>query len=90
MLMNNAGIGMRTVHPRFLSEPQPFWRVSLEGFREVLDTKATSAFLMARAVAPRMLEAGGGRVTNMNEQTMTRRGFVPYVRPAPPSRRSPA
>jgi gluconate 5-dehydrogenase len=35
---------------------------------------------MARAVAPMMLRQGGGRVVNisMNEQTMVRRGFVPY------------
>ncbi len=25
MLVNNAGIGMRTVNPRFLTDPQPFW-----------------------------------------------------------------
>ena len=25
LLVNNAGIGMRTVNPRFLSQPQPFW-----------------------------------------------------------------
>src|SRR5581483_8563716 len=24
MLVNNAGIGMRTVNPRFMSDPQPF------------------------------------------------------------------
>ncbi|HXM57804.1 MAG TPA: SDR family oxidoreductase [Candidatus Dormibacteraeota bacterium] len=80
MLVNNAGIGMRTVNPRFLSEPQPFWAVSPAGFRDVLDTKATGCFLMARAVVPLMLEAGGGRLVNisMNEQTMVRRGFVPY------------
>jgi gluconate 5-dehydrogenase len=80
MLVNNAGIGMRTVNPRFLSEPQPFWQVSPAGFRDVVETKLLGCFLMARAVVPRMLAAGGGRVVNisMNEQTMTRRGFVPY------------
>ncbi len=25
VLVNNAGIGMRTVNPRFMTEPQPFW-----------------------------------------------------------------
>jgi NAD(P)-dependent dehydrogenase (short-subunit alcohol dehydrogenase family) len=30
-LVNNAGIGMRTVNPGFLSEPQSFWRVPPEG-----------------------------------------------------------
>src|ERR1700691_4259042 len=28
MLVNNAGIGMRTVTPRFMTEPQPFWEVT--------------------------------------------------------------
>ena len=80
MLVNNAGIGMRTVNPRFLTEPQPFWEVPPAGFRDVLETKVTGCFLVARAVVPRMLEAGRGLIVNisMNEQTMTRRGFVPY------------
>lgn len=80
MLVNNAGIGMRTVNPRFMSEPRPFWAISPAGFRDVLDTKATGCFLMARAVVPLMLESGGGRIVNisMNKQTMVRRGFVPY------------
>src|SRR3954447_6366435 len=80
MLVNNAGIGMRTVNPRFLSEPQPFWRVEPGGFRDVVQTKLVGCFLMARAVVPVMLEQAGGRVVNisMNEQTMVRRGFVPY------------
>jgi NAD(P)-dependent dehydrogenase (short-subunit alcohol dehydrogenase family) len=80
MLVNNAGIGMRTVNPRFLTEPQPFWEVSPGSFRAVVETKLTGSFLAARAVVPRMLAAGGGRIVciSMNEQTMTRRGFVPY------------
>ena len=31
VLVNNAGIGMRTVNPRFLTDPQPFWAVSRTG-----------------------------------------------------------
>jgi gluconate 5-dehydrogenase len=80
VLVNNAGIGMRTVNPRFMTEPQPFWEVPPAGFRDVLETKVTGTFLVARAVVPRMLNAGGGRVVtiSMSEQTMTRRGFIPY------------
>src|ERR1700754_5071708 len=80
LLVNNAGIGMRTVNPRFLSEPQPFWEVEPDGFRDVLETKATGCFLMARAVVPRMLEQGSGRIVmiSMSKSTMVRRGFVPY------------
>ena len=80
VLVNNAGIGMRTVNPRFMTHPQPFWEVAPAGFRDVLETKATGTFLVTREVVPRMLRAGGGRVVtiSMSEQTMTRRGFVPY------------
>ena len=80
VLVANAGIGMRTVNPRFMTDPQPFWEVAPAGFADVLETKVTGTFLVARAVAPRMLAAGGGRIVviSMNEQTMTRRGFTPY------------
>jgi NAD(P)-dependent dehydrogenase (short-subunit alcohol dehydrogenase family) len=80
LLVNNAGIGMRTVNPRFMIEPQPFWQVSADGFRAVIDTNLTGYFLVAREVAPRMLDAGAGRIVNisMNHATMTRQGFVPY------------
>jgi gluconate 5-dehydrogenase len=80
LLVNNAGIGLRTVNPRFLSDPQSFWEVPPDGFRDMLATKVTGCFLMARAVVPRMLAQGGGRIVtiSMNEATMVRRGFVPY------------
>lgn len=80
LLVNNAGIGMRTVNPRFITDPKPFWEVPPASFRSVLETKATGCFLVAREVVPRMVEAGGGQVVtiSMNEQTMTRKGFVPY------------
>ena len=80
LLVNNAGIGMRTVNPRFLSDPQPFWEVPPDGFRDVFETKVTGCFLTARAVVPLMLEQGGGRIVtiSMSESTMVRRGFVPY------------
>jgi gluconate 5-dehydrogenase len=80
VLISNAGIGMRSVNPRFLTEPQAFWDVRPAGFRDVLETKVTGSFLVAREVVPRMLAAGRGRVVaiSMNESTMVRRGFVPY------------
>jgi NAD(P)-dependent dehydrogenase (short-subunit alcohol dehydrogenase family) len=80
LLVNNAGLGMRTVNPRFMVEPQGFWDVPVAGFRAVIDVNLTGYFLMAREVAPRMLDAGSGRIVNisMNHTTMNRRGFVPY------------
>ena len=80
MLVNNAGIGMRTVNPRFMSDPQAFWETPVDGFRAVIDTNLTGYFLVAREVTPRLLAAGGGRIVNisMNYSTMQRAGFVPY------------
>jgi NAD(P)-dependent dehydrogenase (short-subunit alcohol dehydrogenase family) len=80
LLVNNAGIGMRTVNLRFLTEPAAFWTVPPDGFRDVVDTNLTGYFLVARAVTPLMLAAGRGRIVNIsvNYATMTRAGFVPY------------
>jgi NAD(P)-dependent dehydrogenase (short-subunit alcohol dehydrogenase family) len=80
MLVNNAGIGMRTVNPRFMTEPQGFWETPIDGFRAVIDTNVTGYFLMAREVTPRLLAAGGGRIVNVSvsDSTMHRAGFSPY------------
>jgi NAD(P)-dependent dehydrogenase (short-subunit alcohol dehydrogenase family) len=80
MLVNNAGIGMRTVNPDFMTRPQGFWEVPADGFRAVIETNLTGYFLVARAVTARMLAGGGGRIVNisMNRSTMQRAGFVPY------------
>jgi gluconate 5-dehydrogenase len=79
VLVNNAGLGMRSVNPRFLTDPQPFWQVPPAGFRDLVATNLTGYFLVARAVVPRLL-GSGGRVVNvsMNHSTMNRKGFVPY------------
>ncbi len=80
MLVNNAGIGMLSVNPRFMTDPQGFWEVPADGFRAVIDTNLTGYFLLAREIAPRMLAAGSGRIVNISvsESTMGRAGFVPY------------
>ncbi len=79
-LVNNAGIGMRTVNPAFLTDPRPFWQVSEEGFTAVIDTNLTGYFRVAAAVVPLFLRTGHGKIVNisMNHETMRRRGFVPY------------
>jgi len=80
MLVNNAGIGMRSVNPRFMTHQQGFWEVPPAGFRAVIETNLTGYFLVAREVAPLMLAAGSGRIVNIsvNHSTMYRAGFVPY------------
>jgi NAD(P)-dependent dehydrogenase (short-subunit alcohol dehydrogenase family) len=80
VLINNAGIGMRTVSPQFLTEPKLFWEVPAAGFRNLIDTNLTGYFLVAKQVVAQFLKAGCGRIINisMNHETMRRRGFIPY------------
>jgi gluconate 5-dehydrogenase len=54
VLVNNAGIGMRTVNRRFMTDPQPFWTVGPDRFRDLFATNVTGYFLLARVVAPVM------------------------------------
>ena len=87
MLVNNAGIGMVTVNPNFLTQPLPFLDVPLSKFKDVFDTNVYGYFLVSSAFARLFLErkerSGArqlGRIVNVsiNKETMTRRGFVPY------------
>jgi NAD(P)-dependent dehydrogenase (short-subunit alcohol dehydrogenase family) len=80
VLVNNAGIGMRTVNPHFMTEPIGFWQVTPDGFRDLLVTNVVGYFLVARAVVPHMLQAGHGKIINISvsETTTRRRGFTPY------------
>jgi gluconate 5-dehydrogenase len=80
LLVNNAGLGMRSVNPRFMTQPTSFWEVPVDGFRAVVETNLTGYFLVAREVTPRMLAAGAGRIVNVSVgfSTMIRAGFVPY------------
>ena len=81
VLVNNAGIGMRTVNPDFMTSPQGFWQVSPAGFRDLFATNVVGYFLVARAVIPHMLSAGRGKIINISvsETTMVRKGFTPSV-----------
>jgi NAD(P)-dependent dehydrogenase (short-subunit alcohol dehydrogenase family) len=80
VLVNNAGIGMRTVNRQFMTDPQPFWTVEPDRFRDLFTTNVTGYFLLARSVAPMMARAGRGKIINVsvNESTTRRAGFVPY------------
>ncbi|MDA8261789.1 MAG: SDR family NAD(P)-dependent oxidoreductase [Actinomycetota bacterium] len=80
IVYNNAGIGMRTVNPRFFVDPKSFHEVPVDGFLDVINTNLVGYFLVARAFAPYFVSKGGGRFVNvtMNHETMKRRGFVPY------------
>ncbi len=55
ILVNNAGIQRRA----------PLLELTEAQWREVIDTHLTSAFLVARAVVPRMIARGRGKIINI-------------------------
>ncbi|MEI6463379.1 MAG: glucose 1-dehydrogenase [Verrucomicrobiota bacterium] len=55
ILVNNAGIQRRA----------PLAEMTEEQWRSVIDTNLTSAFLVSRAVAPRMIARGRGKIINI-------------------------
>jgi gluconate 5-dehydrogenase len=71
ILVNNAGIQMRG----------PLEQFSLEQWRQVLDANLTSAFLVAREVAPQMIERGRGKIVNICSVTseVGRETIGPYT-----------
>ena len=55
ILVNNAGIQRRA----------PLAEMTEDQWRAVIDTNLTSAFLVARAAAPRMIARGAGKIINI-------------------------
>ena len=55
ILVNNAGV----------AESAPFLKTDLELWRRALDTNATGAFLLSRALVPGMVQRKYGRVVNV-------------------------
>ena len=55
ILVNNAGMNLR----------KPMTSFTLEDWNQVLETNLTSAFLVCRAMVPRMKGQGYGRIINM-------------------------
>ncbi|MCB1835670.1 MAG: SDR family oxidoreductase [Geminicoccaceae bacterium] len=71
ILVNNAGIQHR----------QPMVELSLEDWQRVIDTNLTSAFLMGREAAKRMIPRGYGKVINIGSLTseLARATVAPYT-----------
>jgi NAD(P)-dependent dehydrogenase (short-subunit alcohol dehydrogenase family) len=82
ILVNNAGLTFTTIDPaRYRrEEPQKFWQVPDDIVRAVIETNYIAADLMARRLAPQMVEAGWGRIINVTTKldTMNRPHTSPY------------
>src|SRR5260370_648398 len=66
ILVNNAGRGMRFVSEKFFDTPTKFWQTDPALWRMIVDTNVNGPFLMAREVAPPMINPGSGRTINIS------------------------
>ena len=79
-LVNNAGIGQSSIRANYYIDRVKFWQVTDERWRTIVETNAMAPFMLAKAVLPRLTDAGWGRIVNVTTSldTMIRPGWTPY------------
>ena len=80
VLVNNAGIAIRTLRHDHMNNPLRFWEADVERWKRLIDVNFNGAFMLARQVAPHMIKQGWGRIVNVTTSldTMLRRHYTPY------------
>ncbi|MDE2005919.1 MAG: SDR family oxidoreductase [Rhodospirillales bacterium] len=80
VLVNNAGIGQGAIRPDQRRNPIRFWEITPEQWARFLAVNATAPLLLARAVAPHMIERKRGRIVGVTTSlgTMIRGGYALY------------
>jgi 3-oxoacyl-[acyl-carrier protein] reductase len=63
-----------------MTEPVRFWEAETERWQAMMDVNFKAPFLLAREVAPGMIDAGWGRIVNVTTSldTMIRQNYTPY------------
>lgn len=80
VLVNNAGVGMKTISERYLVSPPRFWEASPEVCQRIFNVNSIGPFNMTRYIVPGMVQRRFGKIINIStrEQTMVAQGFFPY------------
>lgn len=64
-LINDAVVGPERIGPDFFNDKRKFWELDDDLWRRMLDVNIFGPQLMARTVAPHMIERGWGRIVNI-------------------------
>ena len=80
VLVNDAGIGMRSIDEGYSHNPVRFWCADPVRWRRLMDVNVAGPYLMARAAVPHMITRGAGRIINVTTSldTMIAAGMAPY------------
>ena len=79
-LVNNAGVGQGAIRADQRRNPIRFWEITPEQWSRFVAVNATAPLLLARAVAPHMIERKRGRIVGVTTSlgTMMRAGYALY------------
>src|SRR5215470_1759314 len=79
-LVNNAGVGMQHIGNVLVGARKKFYEVDAGTWRNAIDVNFNGPFMMAKAIAPRLVAQGWGRIVNIetSSYTMMMEGFSPY------------
>jgi len=79
-LVNNAGVGMQHIGNVLVGARKKFYEVDADTWRNAIDVNFNGPFMMAKAIAPRLVAQGWGRIVNIetSSYTMMMEGFSPY------------
>ena len=79
-LVNCAGVSIAIIRPDFRRNHVMFWEVPYDKWEAMFKLNATAPFLLAKAVAPHMIDQSWGRIVNVTTSldTMIRPAWTPY------------
>src|SRR5262249_2778049 len=79
-LVNNAGVGMQHIGNVLVGARKKFYEVDADTWRNAIDVNFNGPFMMAKAITPRLVAQGWGRIVNIetSSYTMMMEGFSPY------------
>lgn len=79
-LVNNAGLGMQHIGPVQVGQRKRFYEVDAPTWVQAIIVNACGPYHMAKAIAPRLVAQGWGRIVNITTShfTMVMQGFSPY------------
>jgi 3-oxoacyl-[acyl-carrier protein] reductase len=80
VLFNNAGLGIQEIANYSKKPSTNFWETDIEPWNAIVETNVNGVFQMTRAVTPRMIANGFGKIINLStsRHTMLRLGGSTY------------
>jgi 3-oxoacyl-[acyl-carrier protein] reductase len=79
-LVNNAAVGMQDFGNVMFGDKRRFYEHDADAWQQAINVNVSGPFMMAKAITPRLVEKGFGRIVNIvtSHFTMVMPNFSPY------------